>query len=109
MTTLYMDSVALASEVRNLQLLVMRRDQDLGRRLKRAADEIPEHLAEAMCLTGRDRRAELEAARRGLRELLECVHAALGAGHLKEREVELEAHIEGLIARIDEPLARKTA
>jgi len=77
--------------------------------LKRAADEVPEHFAESMCLTGRGRRQELEAARRGLRELWACVRAAAGAGHLPQREAELEARIERLLARIDEPLALQSA
>lgn len=109
MTTLYMESVDLASRIKTLQVQVMRRDAELGRRLKRGADEVPEHLAEAMCLTGRARRQELEAARRGLRELFACVRAAAGAGYLKERDVELESSIAQLLARIDEPMALKTA
>ena len=105
MTTLYMESVALASRIKTLQAQVMRRDAELGRRLKRGADEVPEHLAEAMCLTGRARRHELESARRGLRELFACVRAAAGAGHLKERDAELESSIEQLLTRMAEPLA----
>jgi hypothetical protein len=108
MTTLYMESVALASRIKTLAQ-VMRRDPELSRRLKRGADDVPEHFAEAMCLTGRARRQELEAARRGLRELFACVRAAAGAGHLKEREAELEASIEQLLARLDEPMSLKTA
>ncbi|HEX6245674.1 MAG TPA: hypothetical protein VFZ61_32340 [Polyangiales bacterium] len=109
MTTLYMESVALASRIKTLQVQVMRRDVELGRRLRRGADELPEHLSEAMCLTGRARRHELEAARRGLRELSACLRAATGAGTLKERDVELESGVEQLLARLDEQMALKTA
>jgi hypothetical protein len=87
----------------------MHRNPELARRLKRASDEAPERLAESMCLTGRARRHELEAARGALREVEGCIRAALGAGHLKERDRPLEAKLEELLRRIAEPLALKSA
>jgi cell fate (sporulation/competence/biofilm development) regulator YlbF (YheA/YmcA/DUF963 family) len=109
MSTLYMESLALASELRSLVVQLMRREPELARRLKRASDEAPERLAESMCLTGRARRHELEAARSALREVLACVRAAVGAGHLKERDAALEARLGELVQRISEPLALKSA
>lgn len=109
MSTLYMASVDLASELRPLVVQLMRSNPDLARRLKRASDEAPERLAESMCLTGRARRHELEAARAALREVEACVRAALGAGHLKEPDRPLEARLQELLRRVAEPLALKSA
>ena len=109
MSTLYKESVAIASDLRPLVTQLMHRNPELGRRLKRASDEAPEHLAESMCLTGRGRRHELEAARAALREVEACVRAALGAGHLKERDRALEARLGELLRRVAEPLALRSA
>jgi hypothetical protein len=57
-----MESVAVASDVRLVLAPIMRKDQELGRRLKRACDDVPLHLAEGMCSTGRTRRTEYGAA-----------------------------------------------
>lgn len=100
MTTLYMESVALASDVRSLLTPIMRKDQSLGRRLKRAADEVPEHLAEGMSTTGRTRRAEYGAALGSAKEVLACVRAAAGVGYLSEREGEIEERIKQLVDRM---------
>ena len=100
MTTLYMESVALASDVRSLLTPIMRKDQGLGRRLKRAADEVPEHLAEGMSTTGRTRRAEYGAALGSAKEALACVRAAASVGYLSEREREIEARIKQLVDRM---------
>lgn len=105
MTTLYMESVAIASDIRALLPPIMRRDQDLARRLKRASDEAPEHLAESMCLTGRAKRVHLAAAQAAVKEVLACVRAAVSVGHLKVHDPALEARIDQLARRIGDPSA----
>jgi four helix bundle protein len=100
MTTLYMESVALASDVRSLLAPIMRKDQGLGRRLKRAADEVPEHLAEGMSNTGRVRRSEYGAALGSAKEALACVRAAASVGYLSERERLIEGRLEQLMERM---------
>ena len=72
MSTLYVESAALAAEVRVLLSPVARRDQDLARRLRRACDDVPMHVAEGMCHTGRARRLEYGAALGSAREALAC-------------------------------------
>lgn len=104
MSTLYLDSVGLASDVRGLLSPIARRDQDLAKRLRRACDEVPEHIAEGMCLTGRPRRAEYEAARVSAREALACLRAAETVGYLRDGDEGLSMRIEGLVRRISTTL-----
>ncbi len=100
MTTLYMDSVAVASDVRLVLPPIMRKDQDLGRRLKRACDDVPLRLAESMCSTGRTKRSEYGAALGSAKEALACVRAASSVGYLAERDRPIEARIRQLVERL---------
>ena len=100
MTTLYMESVALASDVRSVLPPIMRKDQELGRRLKRACDDVPQHLAESMCHTGRAKRAELVAALGSAKEALACVRAAESMGFLTERDWPIEGRLRQLVERM---------
>jgi hypothetical protein len=99
-TTLYMESVALASDVQKALPPIMRKDQELGRRLKRACDEVSLHLAESMCHTGRAKRAEYVAALGSAREALACVRAAGGVGCLAERDRAIEGRFRQLVERM---------
>jgi four helix bundle protein len=103
MSTLYLDSIGLASDVRTLLSPIARRDHDLAKRLRRACDEVPEHIAEGMCLTGRPRRAEYEAARVSAREALACLRAAETVGYLPDDEG-LSLRLQGLVRRISSTL-----
>lgn len=100
MTTLYMESVAVASDVRLVLPPIMRKDQELGRRLKRACDDVSRHLAESMCSTGRTKRNEYGAALGSAREALACVRAANSVGYLAERDRPVEARIRQLVERM---------
>ena len=99
MTTLYADSLALGVDLRALLPALSRRDPDLARRFKRSYEDVEQHVGESMCVVGRERRAELTAAARALHELLACITAAVGVGHL-ERQRGLEERI----AEIDKRL-----
>lgn len=100
MTTLYVESVALSADVRLLLSPIARKDQDLAKRLKRACDDVPLHVAEGMCATGRDRRGEYGAALDSAREALACVRAAESVGYLREGDNGLSARIEHVLERI---------
>ncbi|MFT3921405.1 MAG: four helix bundle protein [Myxococcales bacterium] len=104
MSTLYLESVGLASDVRALLSPIARRDQDLAKRLRRACDGVPEHIAEGMCLTGRPRRVEYEAARISAREAMACLRAAEGVGFLSDGGDRLYSRIEGIVRRISTTL-----
>ena len=104
MSTLYLDSIGLASDVRALLSPIARRDQELAKRLRRACDGVPEHIAEGMCLTGRSRRQEYEAARVSAREALACLQAAESVGYLRDNHQGLSLRIEGLVRRISSTL-----
>jgi four helix bundle protein len=86
MTTLYLDSVGLASDVRVLLSPIARRDQDLAKRLRRACDDVTLHVAEGMCETGRGKRLEYGAALSSAREALACLRAAESVGYLHTDE-----------------------
>jgi hypothetical protein len=100
MSTLYLESVELASEVRSLLPRLTQKDQDLARRMKRSADELTLHLEESMLATGRLRRFELRAAEAALVELVGCVRAAKSVGYLEPRPLRLEARIDQLRKRL---------
>ncbi len=100
MGTLYVESVGLASDVRSLLAPIARKDQDLARRLKRACDGVPEHVAEGMCLTGRARRLEYEAAVSSAREALGCLRAAESIGYLPDGDDQLAERITQLLVRL---------
>lgn len=100
MSTLYLESVELASEVRMHLPRLMQKDQDLARRMKRSSDELTLHLEESMLATGRARRFELRAAEAALTELLGCARAAVGAGRLDVSALSLETRAEALRARL---------
>jgi four helix bundle protein len=105
MTTLYMDSVALAADVRLLMPALTRKDQALARRLKRLCDELPKHISEGMSSTGRARRSAYAAALGSAREALACVRAALSVGYLNDPERELEGKLSQLVSRMVESFA----
>jgi hypothetical protein len=100
MSTPYIDGVALATEARPLLAPLARRDADLAKRLRRVCDEVPEHLEEAMYLTGRRRRAEYAQAEQAAREALACLRAAESVGYLPAGGAELKAKITALLARL---------
>jgi hypothetical protein len=95
-----MESVGLASDVRVLLSPIARRDQDLAKRLRRACDEVPLHLAEGMCSTGRVKRLEYGAAVGSAREALACVRAATSVGLLRDGDGGLALRLERLLGRI---------
>jgi hypothetical protein len=99
-TTLYGDSEALALELRPLLALLARVDQGLARKLKRASDELGEHVTEAMCTTGRERRDEYEAALVSARETLACLRAAESVRLLSNPEADLEGRLQRLMTRL---------
>jgi four helix bundle protein len=92
--------VAVALDVKGLLSPIARRDQDLARRLKRASDDVPLHVAEGMCSTGREKRSEYGAALGSAREALACVRAAESVGYLKEGDGGVSERIEQLLDRI---------
>lgn len=100
MSTLYVESVALQTAVRERIQPLLRRDQDLAKRLKRAADDLPDRIAEGMSTTGRARRKEYSAALSSAREALACVKAAESVGYLHDENDELSQRIERLLERI---------
>jgi four helix bundle protein len=100
MTTLYVESMGVASDVRDLLTPIARRDQDLAKRLRRACDDVPLRIAEGMCSTGRERRLEYGAALGSAREALACVRAAESVGYLKDGDPDLRERIERLLDRI---------
>jgi hypothetical protein len=100
MSTLYLDSVGLAAGVRFALTAISRRDQDLARRLRRASDQVPEHLAEGMCLTGRERRIEYRAAVDATREAIACLQAAESVGALAEEDRPLRQRMEHFLSRL---------
>lgn len=100
MSTLYLESVELAAQVRTHLPRLMQKDQDLARRMKRSSDEVTLHLEESMLATGRLRRFELRAAEAALTELLGCVRAAVGTGRLELAALSLETRAEALRARL---------
>jgi hypothetical protein len=100
MSTLYLESVELASEVRTLLPRLTQKDQDLARRMKRSAEELTLHLEESMLTTGRARRYELRAAEAAMLELSGCLRAAESVGYLEARPLRLEAHLSALRARL---------
>lgn len=104
-TTLYNESVGLASEVRVRISPIARRDQDLAKRLRRACDDIPLHVAEGMCSTGRAKRVEYGAAAGSAREALACLQAAESVGYLRNAEDDdLRQRLRNLIERIQASL-----
>ena len=105
MATLYVESAALAVDVRLLLPPIARRDQDLARRLKRACDDVPLHVAEGMCSTGRVRRQEYGAALGSAREALQCVRAAEGVGYLREGDQGLSSKLHHVLDRLADALA----
>lgn len=105
MSTVYVESSELAAEVRLLIQSISRRDQDLARRLKRASDEVPVHIAEGMCATGRSKRAEYGAAVASARETLACLRAAEGVGLLAQSSSDLRQRVQALLDRILASLA----
>lgn len=104
MSSLYTEGLGLLADVRPLLSPIARKDHDLTRRLKRACDDVPEHLAEAMCVTGRARKLEYEGAAKALREALGCVRAAEGAGYLPQSNEELTERMESLLLRLRDAL-----
>ena len=106
MTTLYMDSVALAAEARLLLPTILRKDPGLGRRFKRVCDEVPVRVAEGMSNKGRVKRHEYGSALELAREALACVKAANSNGYLSDRERQIEARIEQLVSRMLDSLAQ---
>jgi hypothetical protein len=100
MSTLYLESVELASEVRAHLPRLMQKDQDLARRMKRSADEATLHLEESMLATGRLRRFELRAAEAALTELIGCVRAAVSVGQLELAAMDVEARAQALLLRL---------
>jgi four helix bundle protein len=100
MSTVYMESVGLAADVRVLLTPIARRDQDLAKRLRRACDEVPLHLAEGMCSTGRAKRLEYGAAVGSAREVLACLRAAESVGYLREGDAGLSTRVEQLLRRM---------
>jgi four helix bundle protein len=102
-STLYIDSVGVTADVRVMLAPIARRDQDLARRLRRACDEVPEHIAEGMCLTGRSRRQEYMAALGSAREALACLRAAESVGYL-DVDAGLALRLERLLTRISSTL-----
>jgi len=104
-STLYVESVALTVDVRVLLSPIARRDQDLARRLKRACDDVPLHVAEGMCTVGRARRLEYGAALGSAREALACVRAAESVGYLREGDQGLSHKITHVLDRIVDTLA----
>ena len=105
MSTLYVESAALAAQVRVLLSPIAKRDQDLARRLKRACDDVPLHVAEGMCNVGRTRRIEYGAALGSAREALACVKAAESVGYLREGDQGLSSKINHVLDRIVSALA----
>jgi four helix bundle protein len=95
-----MDSVGLAADVRALLSPIARRDQELAKRLRRACDEVPLHLAEGMCSTGRVKRLEYGAAVGSAREALACVRAAASVGLLTGGDAGVSERLERLLRRI---------
>lgn len=100
MSTLYVESADLAAEARSLIVPIARRDQDLAKRLKRAFDEVPEHIAEGMCSTGRQKRQEYGAALGSAREALACVRAAQSVGYLRDDPGSITGRMQKLLDRI---------
>jgi biotin carboxylase len=100
MGTMYIDSVGLAADVRPLLAAIARRDQELARRLRRACDEVPEHIAEGMCLTGRQRRQRYGQAGQAASEALACLRAAEGEGIQAPGFSELGTRLQRLIGRL---------
>jgi four helix bundle protein len=109
--TLYRESLDLASDARGAIESILRRDAELGRRLKRACGSICEHVEEGMCLTGRARRREYQAASASAREALACVRAAASNAYLRDRdhELELEGRLTALAGRIERDQMRAAA
>jgi four helix bundle protein len=99
-STLYVESAALAAEARLLVSPIARRDQDLARRLRRAFDDVPFHIAEGMCSTGRTKRHEYGAALGSAREALACVRAAESVGYLASDSTTIRTRMQKLLDRI---------
>jgi four helix bundle protein len=99
-STLYVESAELAVEARSLVVPIARRDQELAKRLKRAFDGVPEHIAEGMCSTGRTKRQEYGAALGSAREALACVRAAESVGYLPDDPRSITARVQKLLDRI---------
>ena len=104
-STLYVESVSLAAEVNLLWSQIGKRDQGLARRLKRACQDVPLHLAEGMCATGRARRKEYGAALGSAREALACVRAAESIGYLERGDQGLRERLSQVVDRITQALA----
>lgn len=109
MKTLYQESLELASEARGAIESILRRDAELGRRLKRACGSVTEHVEEGMCLTGRARRREYQAACASAREAVACIRAAVSNAYLRDRERELEGRLAALASRIERDRMRAVA
>jgi 4'-phosphopantetheinyl transferase EntD len=101
MRTLYVESEEFAAEARALFNPIARRDTDLARRLKRASDDIVEHVQEGMCSTGRERKREYAAARKCALEALACIHAATSVGYLPGGDLGLGLRVKALVERLD--------
>jgi four helix bundle protein len=99
-STVYVESVALAADVRDWLSPIAKRDQDLARRLKRAVDGVPLHIAEGMYNTGRSKRQEYRAALGSAREALACVRAAESVGYLKDAPNDLTTRFQHVLDRI---------
>ena len=99
-STLYVESAELAAAARSLINPIARHVQDLSKRLKRAFDDVPEHIAEGMCSTGRMKRQEYGAALGSAREALACVRAAESVGYLPEDPTSITARMQRLLDRI---------
>jgi hypothetical protein len=101
MKTLFAESEEFAAEARALFNPIARRNNELARRLKRASDDLVEHVQEGMCSTGRERRREYAAARSSALEALACIHAAESVGCLPTGDLGLGARAKALVARLD--------
>jgi hypothetical protein len=98
----FVESEAFAVDARALLNPIAKRDADLARRLKRATDALVEHVNEAMCVTGRDRRREYASAHALALEALACIHAAQSVGYLRDGDLGLGPRAKALAGRLAE-------
>lgn len=100
MSTLYLESVELASEVRAILPRLAQRDPGLARRTRHSAEQLAAHAEESMLATGRTRRFELRAAQAAVVELLGCLQAADSNDYLEPGASALEGRLSALLDRL---------
>lgn len=100
MSTLYLESVELASEVRSFLPRLTQRDPELGRRVRRSVEELTSHAEESMLTTGRSRRFELRAAQAAVVELMGCLQAAESNDYLEPGAAALDVRLSELLERL---------